>query len=365
MGLKLENVTTTVGGETHIDNISLELSPGTLHVLIGPTLAGKTSLMRLMAGLDKPSTGRVLVDGDDVTGVSVRLRSVAMVYQQFINYPSFTVYDNIASSLRLTRLSNHEIDLKVREVAITMRIDPLLDRRPAELSGGQQQRTAIARALVKDARLLLLDEPLANLDYKLREELRVELQELFKRRETIVVYATTEPSEALMLGGAAVVLDEGRKLQSGPTLEVFQNPASVAVANIFSDPPMNMIDGEIVDGEARLGEDIRLPLDGHLGQLSPGPYRFGVRAGHLSVVSSPAHEFRFGATVDFAEVSGSETFIHIRHGGAAWVVQEQGVHSFDLDQPIDVFLDAARLFVFADSGRLVAAPAPAGGGTPR
>ena len=161
MGLKLENVTTTVGGETHIDNISLELSPGTLHVLIGPTLAGKTSLMRLMAGLDKPSTGRVLVDGEDVTGVSVRLRSVAMVYQQFINYPSFTVYDNIASSLRLTRLSNHEIDLKVREAAITMRIDPLLDRRPAELSGGQQQRTAIARALVKDARLLLCDEPLA------------------------------------------------------------------------------------------------------------------------------------------------------------------------------------------------------------
>ena len=366
MSLKLENVTRTVGGETHIDDITLELSPGTLHVLIGPTLAGKTSLMRLMAGLDRPSAGRVLVDGENVTGVSVRRRSVAMVYRNFINYPSFTVYDNIASPLRLrTRLSKHEIDLKVREAAITMRIEALLDRRPGELSGGQQQRTAIARALVKDAHLLLLDEPLVNLDTKLGEELRAEMRELFGKRETIVVYATTEPSEALMLGGAAVVLDEGRILQSGPTLEVFNNPASVAVADIFSDPPMNMIDGEIVDGEARLGGDIRLPLAGHLGQLSPGPYRFGVRAGHLSVVSSPAHEFRFGATVDLAEVSGSETLIHIRHGGAAWVVRQQGVHSFDLGQPIDVFLDPARLFVFAATGRLVAAPVPPGGGTPR
>ena len=366
MSLRLENVTRTVGGETQIDDITLELSPGTFHVLIGPTLAGKTSLIRLMAGLDRPSAGRVLVDGENVTGVSVRRRSVAMVYRNFINYPSFTVYDNIASPLRLNRLSKHEIDLKVREAAIIMRIEELLDRRPAELSGGQQQRTAIARALVKDADLLLLDEPLVNLDYKLREELRAEMGDLFQRRETIVVYATTEPSEALMLGGAAVVLDEGRKLQSGPILEVFHNPASVAVANIFSDPPMNMIDGEIIDGEARLGEDIPLPLTGHLGQLSPGPYRFGVRPGHLSVVSSPAHEFKFGATVDLAEVSGSETLIHIRHGSAAWVVQEQGVHSFDLGQQIDVFLDAARLFVFADSGRLVAAPAPVGGGgTPR
>jgi glycerol transport system ATP-binding protein len=361
MSLKLENVTKTVGGETHIDKITLDLSAGTLHVLIGPTLAGKTSLMRLMAGLDRPSDGRILVDGEDVTGVAVRSRSVAMVYQQFINYPSFTVYDNIASPLRISGLSKHEIDLKVREAAITMHIEELLDRLPAELSGGQQQRTAIARALVKDAHLLLLDEPLANLDYKLREELRAEMGELFERRDTIVVYATTEPTEALMLGGTTVILDEGRKLQSGPTLEVFHKPSSIAVANIFSDPPMNMIDGEIVDGEARLGEEIRLPLAGHLGQLSPGPYHFGVRAGHLSVVSSPADEVRFGATVDLAEVSGSETFIHIRHEGRAWVVQEQGVHSFDLGQPIDVFLDAARLFVFADSGRLVAAP---GGGGP-
>src|SRR5580700_8593201 len=172
MTVTLERVTRAVDGIPTIRDVSLTLERGTLSVLLGPTLSGKTSIMRLLAGLDKPTTGRVLVDGKDVTGFDVRQRSVAMVYQQFINYPSFTVYENIASPLRL--------------------------------SGGQQQRTAIARALVKGADLVLLDEPLANLDYKLREELRTELPRIFEASGAIFVYATTEPSEALLLGGRTV-----------------------------------------------------------------------------------------------------------------------------------------------------------------
>ena len=184
-------------------------------MLLGPTLAGKTSLMRLMAGLDRPTAGRVLVDGVDVTGQSVRKRSVAMVYQQFINYPTLTAYDNIASPLRLQGVAAAEIDRQVRDTARLLHIDHLLDRLPAELSGGQQQRLAIARALVKRASLLLLDEPLVNLDYKLREELRAELRDLFARQQTTVVYATTEPLEALIMGGEVIVMDEGRVLQTG------------------------------------------------------------------------------------------------------------------------------------------------------
>ena len=198
--------------------VTLDLVPGQLYVLLGPTLAGKTSLMRLMAGLDRPTSGRVLVDGVDVTGLSVRKRSVAMVYQQFINYPTLTVYDNIASPLRLQGIATAEIDRQVRDTARMLHIDHLLDRLPAELSGGQQQRLAIARALVKEAQLLLLDEPLVNLDYKLREELRAELRDLFARQQTTVVYATTEPLEALIMGGEVIVMDEGRVLQSGPTV---------------------------------------------------------------------------------------------------------------------------------------------------
>ena len=169
-------------------------------MLLGATSAGKTTLMRLMAGLEHPASGRVLVDGKDVTGVPVQRRNLAMVYQQFINYPSLTVFENIASPLRLARRSDAAIRERVQMIAETLRLTPFLQRRPAELSGGQQQRTALARALAKDAELVLLDEPLVNLDYKLREDLRNELRNLFTRRRATVVYATTEPQEALQLG---------------------------------------------------------------------------------------------------------------------------------------------------------------------
>lgn len=193
MSVSLANVTRIVGGVPHVRDVSLDLERGTLNVLLGPTLSGKTSLMRLLAGLDAPTKGRVLVDGRDVTGAHVRSRSVAMVYQQFINYPTLTVFENIASPLRVQRRRKKEIEERVRDAAKLLKLEPYLDRSPLELSGGQQQRTAIARALVKDAELVLLDEPLANLDYKLREELREELPRVFESSGAVFVYATTEP----------------------------------------------------------------------------------------------------------------------------------------------------------------------------
>ena len=173
----------------------------------------------------------------------MRKRDVAMVYQQFINYPSFSVFDNIASPLRRSGVSRAETERRVREVAGMLHIEDLMDRLPGELSGGQQQRIALARALVKEAKLLLLDEPLVNLDYKLREELRQELREIFENRESCVVYATTEPLEALMMSGNTIVVDAGRVLQMGATLDVYQRPVSERVGQVFSDPPINIIDG--------------------------------------------------------------------------------------------------------------------------
>jgi len=357
MTLVLDTVSKMVGRETHIDRISLNLDPGAPVVLLGRTLAGKTTLIRLMAGLDRPTKGRVKVDGRDVTGVSVRNRNVAMVYQQFINYPSFTVFDNIASPLRRASLAKGEIDRKVREAAAILRIEELLDRLPNELSGGQQQRTALARALVKDADLLLLDEPLMNLDYKLREELRGELQAIFGGRKSIVVYATTEPLEALLIGGTTVVMDEGKALQVGPTLEVYHRPASVRVGEVFSDPPMNLVEGRVEDGHLRLDGDIIVPRVGHLADLATGSYRFGIRANHLFVVREMPDLVFFDATVELAEISGSETFIHAARGGFSWVVQEEGVHSFSLGQTVRVFLNPSDIFVFDEAGRLAAAPA--------
>ena len=170
MSLSLEAVTRRVGRETHIDRVDLTFEPGSFNVLLGRTLSGKTSLMRLMAGLDVPSDGRIVMNGEDVTGRPVRERNISMVYQQFINYPSLSVYDNIASPLKLARMAPEEIRRRVHEIAEMLHIEQFLARQPAELSGGQQQRTAMARALVKDADLVLFDEPLVNLDYGRRQQ---------------------------------------------------------------------------------------------------------------------------------------------------------------------------------------------------
>ena len=194
-----------------------------------------------MAGLDAPSSGRILANDADVTGVAVRRRNVAMVYQQFINYPSLTVYENIASPLRVMGVRRDVRDKRVHDAARLLRLEPYLDRRPLELSGGQQQRTAIARALVKGAELVLLDEPLANLDYKLREELREELPRIFAASGAIFVYATTEPAEALLLGGNTATLFEGRVTQFGPTPDVYRHPHDLVTARVYSDPPLNTL----------------------------------------------------------------------------------------------------------------------------
>jgi glycerol transport system ATP-binding protein len=360
MGLKLENVSKVVDGETHLREIDIDFETGSRNVLLGRTLSGKTTLLRIMAGLDRPTKGKIIIDGQDMTGVSVRKRSIAMVYQQFINYPSLSVYDNIASPLKIGGTPKKELDRRVRETAEMLHLEGMLDRIPSELSGGQQQRTAIARALVKEAQLLLLDEPLVNLDYKLREELRVELQDIFRKRSAIVVYTTTEPSEALMLGGNVVVLDEGRVMQTGATAMVYQRPETLRAAEVFSDPPINALDSVVADGRAVMGDNIPVPLSGHLAGLAGGSYRFAFRSNHLWLSSQADGDLAITGTVELAEINGSETFIYVHHGNSAFVVQQYGVHPFSMGNRITVFINPKHLFVYDTAGRLVAAPPTAG-----
>ncbi|OSQ36768.1 ABC transporter ATP-binding protein [Thalassospira mesophila] len=356
MTLTLENITKTMGGVTHIDDVSMTLEPGSFNVLLGRTLAGKTTLMRIMAGLEPPTSGRILVNGTNVTGQRVQKRNIAMVYQQFINYPSMNVYDNIASPLKLQGADKAEIDRRVRETAELMHIEHLLDRLPQELSGGQQQRTAMARAMVKDCTLLLLDEPLVNLDYKLREELREEIPNLLAKRDTIVVYATTEPMEALLLGGKCAVMHEGRVTQFGATTSVFHNPATVETGLIFSDPPINLIAGHIADRTLSLASGHNIALAGHLSGISTGNCTVGVRANHLSVVNPGPHAIAMQGNVELAEITGSETFVHVHFNDASWVIQEEGVHNPRLGETSTFYLDPSRLFVFDADNRLMAAP---------
>jgi glycerol transport system ATP-binding protein len=356
MSVTLDHVTRTVDGVATIRDVSLTLERGTLSVLLGPTLSGKTSIMRLLAGLDRPASGRVLVDGKDVTGLDVRQRSVAMVYQQFINYPSMTVYENIASPLRVQRRPKEEIDRRVQEAAKLLKLEPFLSRTPLQLSGGQQQRTAIARALVKGADLVLLDEPLANLDYKLREELRAELPRIFEASGAIFVYATTEPSEALLLGGNTLCMWEGEVLQHGETPRVYRHPDTMRVAQVFSDPPLNIIGIEKKDGSVQYAGGINAPATGLYAGLADGAYRVGFRAHQLEVANGVAGRHAFSATVTVTEITGSESFVHLHRDSQNWVAVLHGVHEYEPGVTLDAALDPDNLFVFDAADRLVAAP---------
>jgi len=312
--------------------------------------------MRLLAGLDKPTSGRVLVDGKDVTGFDVRQRSVAMVYHQFINYPSLTVYENIASPLRVQRKPRSEIEKRVMEAARLLRLEPYLDRTPLQLSGGQQQRTAIARALVKGANLVLLDEPLANLDYKLREELRAELPRIFEASGAIFVYATTEPSEALLLGGRTLCMWEGEILQAGETSKVYRHPDTLRVAQVFSDPPLNLVGIEKKNGSVKYAGGIEAPASGLYAGLGDGPYRVGFRAHQLELANGIAGRHAFQATVTVTEITGSESFVHLSRDASNWVAVLHGVHEFEPGDVLDAVLDPNNVFVFDAAGRMVAAP---------
>jgi glycerol transport system ATP-binding protein len=371
MQLMLEGITKNVGAAAWLAQMSLAPRPGAVTVLLGATQAGKTSLMRIMAGLDRPSSGRVLVDGADVTGVGVRERNVAMVYQQFINYPSMTVAQNIASPLRLRGEAN--VDQTVRALAARLHIEPFLDRLPAELSGGQQQRVALARALAKGAPLMLLDEPLVNLDYKLREELREELTQLFASGDSTVIYATTEPGEALLLGGHTAVLDAGELLQYGPTSEVFHRPRSLRVARAFSDPPMNLMAADAAAAGVQIRGGPLLPVNLPVNvpatpsaTLSNGPANgskgspggaltLGLRASALRVTPRPG-DVALPGTVELAEISGSDTFVHVHSAVGELVAQLTGVHVFELGAAITLHMSPAQAYVFDAQGALLLAP---------
>jgi len=301
----------------------------------------------------------VLVDDRDVTGAHVRSRSVAMVYQQFINYPTLTVFENIASPLRVQRRRKKEIEERVRDAAKLLKLEPYLNRLPLELSGGQQQRTAIARALVKDAELVLLDEPLANLDYKLREELREELPRVFEGSGAIFVYATTEPSEALLLGGNTACLRAGEIVQFGRTIDIYNRPVSLYAADVFSDPPLNTVPITLSGGQVAFASGDKMPARGLLARLGDGAYTLAFRAHQLTFGGGNTEQsYTFPGKVLVSEITGSESFVHVAWADSEWVAVAAGVHDLPPGTPLVVGIDPSKVFVFDPSGRLAAAPSP-------
>ncbi len=353
MSLELRRVTKRVGAETHIHDTTLALAAEGFNVLLGATNAGKSTLIKLMAGLEQPTTGEVWFRGKNVTGVTPRLRNVSLVHQFFINYPNMSVYENIASPLRVAGLSKPEIERRVGEAAAILRLTPMLGRKPSELSGGQQQRTALARAIVKDSDLVLLDEPLANLDYKLREELRDQLPALFAGRGAVVVYATSEPSEALMLGGHTATMAAGRVTQFGPTAQCYRAPDDLTTAEVFSDPPINAAPVEKRGPEILL-DAVRWPAAGPAAALPDGAYTLGLRPHFVSPERSGPRQAPLEGVVQITELSGSESVAHFSAGGRIWVAQSSGAHPYRVGETRPFFLEVDHALYFDPAGRRVA-----------
>jgi glycerol transport system ATP-binding protein len=325
--------------------------------ILGPSDAGKTTLLRIMCGIDTPDSGRVIFDGEDVTKKKVQDLPVSMVYQQFVNYPSMTVYENIASPLRVSKkkYSKEEIDRKVRENAELLGLTGVLGHYPEEVSGGQKQRMAIARALTKEAKFTFLDEPLANLDYKLREELRGELKRILQRKGGLVVYATPDPVDVLSMASHVAYLQDGECLQIGEMEDVYRFPKLADVGNYFSYPSMNLMDGTLHIHEDKyvlhLSDEVSIDLTKFKDRLKKSNYLVGIRAYNLKFEKEREDMIPFPATVQLAEQIGSDTELHLKHHDMPLVMLVSEFHRSELDETVEVYLDPERLFLYDEETR--------------
>ncbi|MBR1019234.1 ABC transporter ATP-binding protein [Bradyrhizobium viridifuturi] len=353
MSLAMFQISLVRQGVPWLEIASAEFPRGQLTTVLGRTLSGKTSLLRSLAGLLSPDRGEIFLDGVSLVKQPVWRRDAAMVYQQFINYPHLSVFDNVAFPLRRQGKDDEAVHKEVNSVLERVGLSGFGKRKPFQLSGGQQQRVALARALVRRCGLLLLDEPLVNLDYKLREQMREEFRGLFVGQDNaIIVYTTTEPAEALMLGHQVAVMHEGRILQIGSPASVYERPATIDVAQIVDDPPMNILSGSIAEGTIRFGQVLVLDIPSHLSALAPGNYKFGIRSRDLRVVSSGG----VLGTLAFSEVSGSETFLYAKGALGELAVQIEGIHDMTVGSPIRVEPEPKRLLAFGADGALIVAP---------
>ena len=354
MKLVTDNLTFKPEKEYFLNKVSLEFEARKLYTLLGRTLSGKTSLLKTIAGLQPIDTGNIIFEGKDFSSIPVWKRNVAMVYQQFINYPHLNVFDNIAFPLKQRKMKTSDIENEVSVAINKVGLHGFEKRKIQELSGGQQQRVALARSLVKKAKILLLDEPLVNLDYKLREDLRDEFKNIFSSEfssHSILIYASTDPLEAMQLNGNIIVLDEGEILQSGTAKDVFENPENIKVAEITNDPAMNVIKGSIDSNKIILNENVQFDIPEHVKTIRAGTYHFGIRASDM-ILDDNGFDFN----VDIAEISGSETFLHLHQNELNMVLLMEEVRNFNDNDKVKINFNLNKLYVFDEKGNLLFSP---------
>jgi len=309
----LEGLTKKFGNVVAVNNVNLEIKDGSFMVLLGPSGCGKTTILRLIAGLEKPTEGRIYIDDRDVTELSPKDRDIAMVFQTYSLYPHMTVYENIAFPLRIRRIKRDELDRRVREVADMLGLSEMLHKKPRELSGGQRQRVAMGRAIIRKPRVFLFDEPLSNLDAKLRIQMRAELSRLHKQLGITSIYVTHDQVEAMTLGDEIAVINKGEIQAVGEPLEIYKKPNNIFVAGFIGAPPMNIIKGEIKDSEF-ISDKLRVQLSNPPIQ---GDCTIGIRPEHVEVVEGDGIE----GTVEVVEAVGSESILYVDSGGKRIVIK--------------------------------------------
>ncbi len=344
----VQQITKRFGQTTALADISLDIRDGEFFVLLGPSGAGKTTSLRVIAGLERQDSGSVLFDGQPIDGLTPPERDVAFVFQQYSLYPTMSVYDNMAFPLRapLRRVAELEIKQRVTEVAEVLRISHLLERKTARLSGGEMQRVSIGRAIVRRPRIFLMDEPLSNLDFKLRESLRIELKHLQKTQGSTTLFVTHDQIEALTMADRIAVLSAGRLVQVGTPSDIYDRPATTFVAQLVGSPRINLFEARREDGTIQLtNSPISLPSAANL----PQSFALGVRPEDVQ----PQLDGPFSGKVALIEPLGVETVLHITSGGQTLVSTVPGMTDISLGSELRFAINRERLHYFTPAGERI------------
>jgi multiple sugar transport system ATP-binding protein len=307
MEIKFQNVTKSFGDRYVVDDLSLEIADGEFVVLLGPSGCGKTTTLRMLAGLETVSSGDIFIGDERVNDVPTQQRDLAMVFQSYALYPHMTIAENIGYPLRVRKVDQNERRNRVARVAKMLEIEALLDRKPRQLSGGERQRVALARAIVREPRAYLMDEPLSNLDARLRVQMRGELKRLQHQLGTTTIYVTHDQAEAMTLASRVAVMKKGRLQQFDTPLNIYNRPANRFVAEFVGNPSMNFLDGRVERGFF-VSDSVRLPVD-----RQDSPVTLGIRPEHVHVLTQP-QEGAIPASVYVTELMGNETFVFVSVG---------------------------------------------------
>ncbi len=352
----IKNVSKSFGKVIAVNNVNLEIIDREFIVLVGPSGCGKTTCLRMIAGLDELTEGEIFIDGRNVNNIAPKDRDIAMVFQNYALYPHMNVYKNMSFGLRVNKFPKEEIEKRVLESAKILGIEELLDRKPRELSGGQKQRVAIGRAIVRKPTVFLFDEPLSNLDAKLRIQMRGELATLHERLKTTIVYVTHDQVEAMTLADRIVVMSQGNIMRLGPPLEVYEKPENLFVAGFIGSPTMNFLEAKVIEVSGRVfvkGDNFNLPIPDHLkkryGEAKDEEVILGIRPEHIFDKNIKG-EFPGGevlqTTIEVFEPLGAEVLLRAKCGSNRILASVDSHTQARVHQKFELLVDTNHMYLF-------------------